>query len=85
MSLLILTGCKTTEWSNYPYDFSCDVFAPPYPPCVIDVSGDGFKYKGQFEACKAAVICQVVSLIKKGLIEKSFHEFAFDLAEVHNR
>ena len=55
VSLLILTGCKTTEWSNYPYDFSCDVFAPPYPPCVIDVSGDGFKYKGQFEACKADV------------------------------
>jgi len=55
VSLLMLTGCKTTEWSNYPYNFSCDVFAPPYPPCVIDVSGDGFKYKGQFEACKTDV------------------------------
>ncbi len=34
---------------------------------------------------KIPVRCQVVHLIRKGIIKKSYHEFAFDLAETQAR
>lgn len=57
----LITGCKTpallsTEWTTYPYEFSCKVYAPPVPPCVNDWSGNGFEYTGEFNACKTDVL-----------------------------
>jgi hypothetical protein len=64
------------------------IFKPlKWPITIIDiekVKGGHVGLMGFFDSCKIAVICQVVSLMKKGVIKgKTYQQFAFDMMHAY--
>jgi hypothetical protein len=48
----------------------------------LEGSGPYWAMNGLLEACNVPVICHIVDLILKGVVNKTIKEFAFDLNEV---